>query len=138
MLSDFYRRDTDIDFFLTYVRAKTDDTLSKLMSTFNFTLEEKQKTDLLINESEESLSRDGKKVSKQFLKYGEKLMEKLTSGKKEKEFKYGKELEKLMMKVKRVAAKSLAREHKKMLSTQNSDRLHAPDLTTYDGPLRQA
>ena len=64
MLGDFYRRDTDLDFFLTYIRAKTDETLSKLMTIFDFTLEEKHKTDLLINESEESLSREGKKASK--------------------------------------------------------------------------
>lgn len=77
VLSDFYRRDTDIDYFLTYVRGKTDDTLNKLMTSFDFSLEEKHKTDLLINESEESLSRDGKKVSKKFIKYGEKLQDKL-------------------------------------------------------------
>lgn len=88
VLSDFYRRETDMDYFLTYVRGKTDETLNKLMTTFNFTLEEKHKTDLLINESAESLSRDGKKVSKQFIKYVDKLQDKLhASSKKNKDFK---------------------------------------------------
>jgi hypothetical protein len=31
MLHDFYRRETDVDFFLTYLRAKADDTLSQLL-----------------------------------------------------------------------------------------------------------
>ena len=53
-----------------------------------------------------------------------------------KDFKSAKELEKLMLKVKRIAGKSLAKEHKKMMSTQNSERLGAPDLASYEGPLR--
>jgi hypothetical protein len=40
-LGDFYRKDTDIDFFLTYVRAKTDEALNNLMSRFQFSLEER-------------------------------------------------------------------------------------------------
>lgn len=43
-----------------------------------------------------------------------------------------------MSKVKRISAKSLAKEHKKMMSTQNSERFvkGAPDLGGYEGTLR--
>jgi hypothetical protein len=45
-----------------------------------------------------------------------------------------------MGKVKRIAAKSLAKEHKKMMSTQNSERYPPPkeaaDVYESHGPLR--
>lgn len=40
MMIDFYRRETDVDFFLTYLRAKADDTLTQILQQNGFSQDE--------------------------------------------------------------------------------------------------
>lgn len=55
MLKDFIQGETDADFFLTYVRAKADDTLSSLM-TNGFTTDMSKRVFSLLRDTKESKS----------------------------------------------------------------------------------
>ena len=40
---DFIRRETDLDYLLNYISARTDDAFNQLIKDFGFSLEEQQK-----------------------------------------------------------------------------------------------
>ena len=73
MLKDFIQGETDSDFFLTYVRAKADDTLSTLMITANgFTPEVSKRVMSLIRDKKETKPKV--KINKAFDRFSESLL----------------------------------------------------------------
>lgn len=112
--------------FLTFMRSKADEVLNTLMVRYQFSLEEQHQTDLILNDSQQSLSKAYTKslpckmsqtLSKAFDKYSLKIIEKGGLLKRSKgDSKY---IENLMFKVRKVASKALLKQLKKQ-STANS------------------
>ena len=74
MLKDFIQGETDSDFFLTYVRAKGDDTLSGLMTQASgFTSELSKRLFSLIRETKETKAQ--MKVNKAFDRFSDQLLD---------------------------------------------------------------
>jgi hypothetical protein len=123
-MHDLKHRETDFDYFSTYLTSKTDDCFTHLMQQSHLTHEEQHLIRTL------SRSQD-KKVVKLFERYSDMILEEGAD--------ISERLRKVFSKLKRRADKALAKEQLK-ISTQNSERLihgsNAP-ATAFTGSLRQ-
>lgn len=105
MMGDLINRETDMDFFLPFIQSKSDATLISLVQGLLKEDEIHKLESLLQNHN-----KDSERLAKAFERYSSKKP-KTISGRQ------SPELEKLLSKIRKIAAKGVARDLKVKLST---------------------